>query len=447
MIIIQPEQSQPKQYKHRVGAQEEASGSLNFSSNSAPPAFEESSRDRVLLQDETYAPPGGEEPPAFTPYNASYFTSGVGDVISHDPHLNEDGEALYRFLLSQASVPPGLVLRCKGSHEETHTRLVHSPSEGRLRTKTEQYTETIIDFDFKLDVGQYVFTESTHWSVADSTPAYRGRMFREVGTSGEKRKATKGETKAAKAWEGVRNGRGFPPWVGSDYAWREDQPHIMHTNSVLKSSWTLRQWADDYCASQKFLKEFEYKKVVYGWNFDAIKAATRSVITSTHYRGDLEVEFETYNAMISIRSHNRLSRALSNGWIKFLLIITLIYPFLWIFKRFHSRGGGIWTVCGGAYALKRIEQVASPQDDTAGLKYTESPFRETEGAHGTHGKPSGLTSPPDGETRVAGLREGVWFRYWEGTIRRAVLNRLRDDNPLTTCDDRPVPPALLLDGY
>lgn len=40
---------------------------------------------------ETFVAPGGEDPPQFAPYDASYFISGAGDVVSHDPHLNEDG--------------------------------------------------------------------------------------------------------------------------------------------------------------------------------------------------------------------------------------------------------------------------------------------------------------------------------------------------------------------
>ena len=36
-------------------------------------------------------PAGGEEPPEFTPYEAEHWVSGNGDIISHDPHLNEDG--------------------------------------------------------------------------------------------------------------------------------------------------------------------------------------------------------------------------------------------------------------------------------------------------------------------------------------------------------------------
>jgi hypothetical protein len=127
--------------------------------------------------------------------------------------------------------------------------------------KTEQYTERITDFEFGIDVGQHIVGGPIHWSCADSTPAYRGRMYQEVGIYEEKQKAKKSEIKAAKAWDDERAHRGFPPWIGSDYVSREDQRSIMRTNSVLESSWTLRQWADDYCASRKYLKEFNYRKV------------------------------------------------------------------------------------------------------------------------------------------------------------------------------------------
>lgn len=134
------------------------------------------------------------------------------------------GEALYRFLLSQASTPPTVILRCKGSHNETHTRLVSSPHNGHTKMKTEQYTERITDFEFCIDVGQHIVGGPTHWSCADSTPAYRGRMYQEVGINEERQKAKKSEIRAAKGWDSERAHRGFPPWIGSDYVWREDQP-------------------------------------------------------------------------------------------------------------------------------------------------------------------------------------------------------------------------------
>lgn len=372
------------------------------------------------------------------------------------------GEALYRFLLSQASTPPTIILRCQGSHNETHTRMVHSHRNGHTEMKTEQYTERITDFDFCIDVGQHIFGEPTHWSYADSTPAYRGRMYQEVGISEEKRKAQKSERKAAKAWDIERTRRGFPPWIGSDYAWREDQPYVMQANGVLRSSWTLRQWADDYCASRKYLKEFNYQKVsryfsdltrialtldpqvAYGWNFEAVRVAAISVVNSTHYRGDLSVQFETSQNVVSVRSHNHLSRALSNRWIKFLLFLTLIYPFIWLFKRFHSRGGGRWDVCGGAYALKRVEQTKKRSAPDA---HAESPFRDVFETVDATAQGSSLAEPPGRRTKVVGMREGEWFRQWEGTIRRAVQNRLQDKQPLTMPDDHPAHQALVLDGY
>ena len=73
-----------------------------------PPSFEESVADQVFQPDvfqpqvinghfpeaDVYVPPGGEEPPPdFTPYEAEFFVSGsAGDIVSHDPHLNADGE-------------------------------------------------------------------------------------------------------------------------------------------------------------------------------------------------------------------------------------------------------------------------------------------------------------------------------------------------------------------
>jgi hypothetical protein len=40
-------------------------------------------------------------PPEFSTWDAEYGVASSGDIVSHDAHLNEDGEALYRFLLTQ----------------------------------------------------------------------------------------------------------------------------------------------------------------------------------------------------------------------------------------------------------------------------------------------------------------------------------------------------------
>ncbi|KAI0056290.1 hypothetical protein BV25DRAFT_1814257 [Artomyces pyxidatus] len=360
---------------------------------------------------DTLAPPGDHQgpPPDFTPYEAEYWVSEDKSVISHDPHLNEDGEALYRFLLSQADSPPTYSVHCRGTHTEQRTRRVKkSHADGKRRTKTEQYTETVTDFDFAIDLSELVPAAATQWTVGDGTPAYRGRMHREVGAPGDTRKASAGEVKDYERWRGERQVRGLPPWVGEVRAHPGDAG--AQTHGVLQSSWTLRQWADDYCASPKVFKEFVYHKarVIYGWHVESLQTAIRSAIYSTPYTGSLSVTFRTNSTRVTIRPNTLLARMLSNPWLG-----ALVYPLIWLFQNFHPLGGGRWTVAGGAYALKRFEPVNRVVE-------TES-----------------------GPRLLVGVREGEWFKRWEGMIRRMVVARKVDPTPVSIPDDA----AGVLDGY
>ncbi|KAF7306904.1 hypothetical protein MIND_00482900 [Mycena indigotica] len=385
-----------------------------------------------LTDSETISIPGGEEPPPdFTPYEAECFQSG-GNTISHDAHLNSDGEALYRFLLSQSMTPPVFQLHCKGDHTETSYRQVnYRHSDGRVHTRSESYTETVLDFDFTIDASQLV--GPIHWSVDDADPTYRGAMVREIDSPEGKRKAKRSENKQFKAWVEDRTARGLPPWVSSGAAYAQG----MAPNApVLKSSKTLRQWADIYCASPKYLKEFTYEKVVYGWNIRQLEHAIHAMIVASPYSGNVTVEFTTTSNKIYIRPDNRLSRLLSNKWFKFLTII-LILPFLviWLFKRFHTRGGGTWAVCGGAYALKTWVTEQEPQDISISKSGRSSASADDQGLTPT-------------SSRLVGTKEGEWFRRWQGTIARAVVNRFQSSQPLySTMEDGSSLQARLLDGY
>lgn len=166
-------------------------------------------------------------------------------------------------MLSQAVTPPTFLIHCRGTHDETHTRFVsRTDPQGRQFTETETYTETVTDFDFKIE--QPVPSRPIQWTVADEEPAYRGRMNREVGLPGDTIKADRSTMKQFKAWRVERHKRGLPPWVGpidtSDGA-TSFRTSAVHSMDVLKSSWTLRQWADDYCQSRSIFKEFVYEKV------------------------------------------------------------------------------------------------------------------------------------------------------------------------------------------
>jgi len=119
----------------------------------SPPSFEEStgihapSYSSQFGSSDLFIPQGGEEPPPeFTPYEAEFFVSGdSGDIVSHDRHLNQDGEALYRFLLSHSQIPPTVCLHLHGTHTESRTRTVtRRDSRGDYRTHHEHYTEDVV---------------------------------------------------------------------------------------------------------------------------------------------------------------------------------------------------------------------------------------------------------------------------------------------------------------
>jgi len=126
--------------------------------------------DGNLADSDVYVPQGGEEPPPFTPYQAEFFVSG-DSIVSHDRHLNEDGEALYRFLLSHAETPPTFYVHLRGVHTESRTRMVsRRDQDGQYRTHHEQYTENVIDFDFPIDIGQHIASEPRTGACLTKSP-------------------------------------------------------------------------------------------------------------------------------------------------------------------------------------------------------------------------------------------------------------------------------------
>jgi len=136
----------------------------------------------------------------------------------------------------------------------------------------------------------------------------------------------------------------------------------------------------------------------------------RAAIKTTFYSGDVDIDIVKRASMINIRPNNRLSIALSKIWFKVLMIILLIYPFVWLFKRFHPRGGGRWQVGGGAYALMRWVPVG--------------PERQAELLAGGPRYEDVLVQRRDGTIlKAVGISESQWIRLWRRTIIHAVQSR------------------------
>ncbi|KAG8895194.1 hypothetical protein FRB99_000711 [Tulasnella sp. 403] len=437
-------------------------------------------------------------PPEFSTYDADYTVTN-GNIVSHDPHLNKDGEALYRFLLSHASTQPTFALRCHSSHEEWRTRQVSRYEDGRTVSSTETYTETVVDFDFTIDLSRYILPEPNGapiWLVGDKDVSYRGRRHREIDSSPTvvvdndpstqrdleaqpgalpctskrswRRTATKLEKKASESWQSRREQYGFAPWVlirgqipgmeasvetvearnRLEYSTNTAPEHAdRYTDSSISApTLSLRAWADEYCASPRLLKEFTFDKVVYGWNFSALRQAIDTAIRTNYVHSDKQpsIEFSVGANIITVKPSNTFSRMLSNKWILFLLWITLIYPlFIWPFKRFGPRGGGTWRIAGSAFALTRWERL---EDSVPGESVDQYNERHPSSSTTAPDKRL-LKATPKGVSKLVGTREGEWFAQWEDTIASCVRQRHVSPVPINQPMGTFATAGIGLDGY
>lgn len=167
----------------------------------------------------------------------------------------------------------------------------------------------------------------------------------------------------------------------------------------------------------------------------SLEIAASAAIREAGYQGVIKVDFDISATKIYVRADNKLSRTLSKTFVKFLLIVTLIYPFIWLFKRYGSKGGGRWEVCGGAYALKHVEPLPLREGDPLPLPELRS------------GVEPRIIDTPNGVVMIYGLREGEWFRQWETVIKQSAISRLQRLEPMTTVADGSSVAACGLDGY
>ena len=77
---------------------------------------------------------------------------------------------------------------------------------------------------------------------------------------GSRRKATSSENSQFDSWNATRVDGGLPPWVPMG-----DRHRVQNVggDDFQRQTRDIREWADEYCASKKYLKEFIFKKVIH----------------------------------------------------------------------------------------------------------------------------------------------------------------------------------------
>ncbi|KAG2177936.1 hypothetical protein INT43_003183 [Umbelopsis isabellina] len=201
------------------------------------------------------------QPPEYAPYRATYKMKKKG-VVSRDHHINEDGEALFRFLLDHNS-PPAMSIKVRGYHDETRWRTeTHRNSDGTTREEQHSYTEQVTDFDFAVDVSQYVSPTCAAMYV-------------------EPDKKT-GKTK------------------------------------------TVRQLCDDYVKEKGQFKELEMRKSI-DWNYKELTQAILYAIRHQGYHHTVDITFPLQNNRVTVKCNSKLSELYDSWWFKAILVVTCLW--------------------------------------------------------------------------------------------------------------------------
>ncbi|KAG8924882.1 hypothetical protein FRC01_010945, partial [Tulasnella sp. 417] len=119
---------------------------------------------------------------------------------------------------------------------------------------------------------------------------------------------------------------------------------------------TLADWTEEYCASWRPLKEFQFMRTVYGWDFNEVQRQVASSLASCHQGYDAQ---ETATVIVKgtkviVGPNNLLWRLLQIGVLRGILYITFIHPLIiWPIKRYLL--GRCWKVAGSSFAFRRYE--------------------------------------------------------------------------------------------
>ncbi|KIM26487.1 hypothetical protein M408DRAFT_9907 [Serendipita vermifera MAFF 305830] len=351
------------------------------------------------------------------------------EVVSSEPILSRDAKALADFLRIHGTIKPDFSVHLIGTHTERRTRRVQN-SDGH-GSHTETYTVTVTDFSFSIDLSDVFSEDAIIYTLKDDTPAYRGGMSMAVETGGarpiERRPKVDHSVQSAQE-DAMEAGRqvGRPPWlVTAETKVQDDEANVGSTPQA--SSRSFEEWVEDYIRSRRVVKEFKFFKEIYTWDLDTLTTSLEQLIRSTGYTSSISVKFSTTPECVHVYSPNAISKIFASYLLIFLTSIILVFPVLWIWRRWWPGAGGKWEVCGAAFRLKRWELVpgTAPGD-------TETAAEQRLAMNGPLGTGYGrqrlrLRAGKEGMWVLRGAHEADWFRTWEESIRCGVRERTKTD--------------------
>ncbi|KAI5811580.1 hypothetical protein DFH27DRAFT_474922 [Peziza echinospora] len=293
----------------------------------APPGYDDIDntkpyRDSEDGSDLVEAPPTYEYdptalPPTFSTYVPETHAHYLNEhLVTHDPHLNTDGEALYRFLLEQIYNPPRQLVKIHGYHHKDSPKYTRH-SDGSMSTTWER--KKVDDFLFSFDL----------------SPALEQVVLESLGKlpPGEKAKGLlKVVGDEEKVYRGGRNN------LAMDL---ESQSIFGGPPEIPDSLVTIREWADRYCHLPTTLKEFVVRKPITNLDETLLKQLIQeSIRETTNFKGKIDVTFPKTHHKIAVYPETRFSRLRQNPYVRWFFYLTFLWIITWpilylITHKFH----------------------------------------------------------------------------------------------------------------
>jgi hypothetical protein len=104
---------------------------------------------------------------------------------------------------------------------------------------------------------------------------------------------------------------------GDDEAVDAEREALVPDVSRVRETWdepTLRAWCEAYTSNPLLIKNFVFKKEVWGWDLGGLESAVKGAIASTGYTSpDVTVKFVLDDEILTIRPDNWISKALGSA--------------------------------------------------------------------------------------------------------------------------------------
>ncbi|KAB5584897.1 hypothetical protein GE09DRAFT_7590 [Coniochaeta sp. 2T2.1] len=307
-----------------------------------PPLYDESEVEARLL-------PREPAEPGFLVIDPMKKDGNNGIAYFMDPRLDTEPETLENQVKWWARSPPRPFVRISGTHQETVDNV------GKKERKR------IIDFDISIELTPYLYSNAvtrTSWTE-----------LRTVENEEKCRRGTVLRKRAPGATQHVELGNTKP---------------------------TLAEWCHRYCASHAGLKAFVFQRKVVGLDEQGIKERLEGLVSSTNYRGHVDISFPVKDDTCIVYNDCRTNKWRLTAWIVWMTMITLTFIFTWPYLFFRT---------------KRFEVAI------AEWKFSKQ--------------------TPQGTRQFVSISEDQWYNLWGRAINKAVLAKRQgtlDQQDLITSD-------------